>query len=293
MARYPVTVMEYRCFMDADGYQNDGYWKEKNSLRWRNAPLPFEESYQYQYIRLLRENKEAMLKQLDIWVKQGSYSPAQAEYFRETMNSEDDKLREQWAENESAKRDDAGKVVRPWLWDYQQYTVENQPVIGVSWYEACAYAAWLTETLQSQGLISESEEIRLPTETEWEKAARGTDGRRWPWGNEFDEANALVWDLGVFDMTAAVDSHPGGASPYGVYEMAGNTEEWTADWYDAYPGSPYKGGAFGKTFRALRGGSSFFTQNHARCAYRCFTRPEDSGIESVVGVGFRCVLDVK
>jgi len=157
--------------------------------------------------------------------------------------------------------------------------LENHPVHQVSWFEAVQYCEWSG--------------TRLPTEAEWEKAARGTDGRRWPWGNEFDEANALVWDLGVFDMTAAVDSHPGGASPYGVYEMAGNTEEWTADWYDAYPGSPYKGGAFGKTFRALRGGSSFFTQNHARCAYRCFTRPEDAGLDGIVGVGFRCVLDVK
>jgi len=91
-------------------------------------------------------------------------------------------------------------------------------------------------------------------------------------------------------MTAAVDAHPGGASPYGVYEMAGNVEEWTVDWYDAYPGSNYHSNAFGKKFKALRGGSSFFTQNHARCAYRCFTRPEDYGLPGLVGCGFRCVM---
>ena len=155
--------------------------------------------------------------------------------------------------------------------------LENHPVHRVSWFEAVQYCEWAGK--------------RLPSEAEWEKAARGTDGRRWPWGNEFDENNALVWDKGVFDMTAAVDSHPGGASPYGVYEMAGNIEEWVADWYDAYPGSTYQGGAFGQTFRTLRGGSSFFTQNHARCAYRCFTRPEDSGLDGIVGCGFRCVVD--
>jgi gamma-glutamyl hercynylcysteine S-oxide synthase len=94
-------------------------------------------------------------------------------------------------------------------------------------------------------------------------------------------------------MTAPVDAHPGGASPYGIYEMVGNVEEWCADWYDAYPGAAYRGKAFGKTFKVLRGGNSFFTQNHARCAYRCFTRPEDSGIDGVVGAGFRCVIDPK
>ncbi len=154
---------------------------------------------------------------------------------------------------------------------------EDHPVHRISWYEACAYGEWAGK--------------RLPTEAEWEKAARGTDGRRWPWGNEFSEANALVWDRGEFSMTASVYAHPGGASPYGVYEMGGNVEEWTADWYEAYPGSDYKCGAYGHAFKTLRGGSSFFTMNHARCAYRCFTRPEDFGIDNVAGCGFRLVLD--
>lgn len=155
--------------------------------------------------------------------------------------------------------------------------LENHPVHRISWFEAVMYTEWAGK--------------RLPTEAEWEKAARGTDGRRWPWGNEFNEDNALVWDRGDYLMTVPVDAHPGGVSPYGVHEMVGNVEEWCADWYDAYPGSPYKGKAFGKKFKVLRGGNSFFTQNHARCAYRCFTRPEDSGVDNVVGCGFRGVLD--
>lgn len=153
--------------------------------------------------------------------------------------------------------------------------LDNHPVHRVSWFEAVMYAEWAGK--------------RLPGEAEWEKAARGTDGRRWPWGNSFDENLSLVWDRGEFVMTVGVDAHPAGASPYGVFEMAGNVEEWCSEWYDGYLGTTYKGKAFGKTFKVLRGGSSFFTQNHARCAYRCFTRPEDSGIDGVVGAGFRCV----
>jgi len=155
--------------------------------------------------------------------------------------------------------------------------LENHPVHRISWFEAVMYAEWASK--------------RLPTEAEWEKAARGTDARRWSWGNNMNEANTLVWDRGEFMMTAPVDAHPGGASPYGVFETGGNVEEWCADWYDAYPGSPYRSKAYGKRFKVLRGGNSFFTMNHARCAYRCFTRPEDSGIEGVVGAGFRCVMD--
>ncbi|NPV40454.1 MAG: SUMF1/EgtB/PvdO family nonheme iron enzyme [Anaerolineae bacterium] len=154
---------------------------------------------------------------------------------------------------------------------------ENHPVHRISWFEAQMYAEWAGK--------------RLPSEAEWEKAARGTDGRRWPWGNEFIEDNALVWDRGEFLLTSPVDAHPNGGSPYGVFETSGNVEEWTADWYEAYPGSKYVSHAYGHKFKTLRGGSSFFTQNHARCAYRCFTRPEDSGIDNITGCGFRCVID--
>jgi formylglycine-generating enzyme required for sulfatase activity len=174
---------------------------------------------------------------------------------------------------------DATRALAPRFWGSREVPegLEDHPVHRVSWYEACAYAEWAGK--------------RLPTEAEWEKAARGTDGRRWPWGNKFDERNSLVWDRGDFMMTASVYDHPNGASPYGVYEMAGNVEEWTSDWYEGYPGSDYECGAYGKTFKTLRGGSSFFTQNHARCAYRCFTRPEDFGIDNIAGVGFRCVFE--
>lgn len=96
---------------------------------------------------------------------------------------------------------------------------ESHPVVLVSIADARAYARWLAKITGRRW--------RLPTELEWEKAARGTDGRRFPWGNKWDAKNANTHDRGPYD-TAAVGSHPDGASPYGALDMAGNVFEWTS-----------------------------------------------------------------
>jgi formylglycine-generating enzyme required for sulfatase activity len=123
-------------------------------------------------------------------------------------------------------------------WDYYQLTRPNHPVIGVGWYECQAYCRWRYAT--------EGQHYHLPSEAEWEKAARGTDERQFPWGNEFDLSRMNIHENDQpVNSTTPVGIYPTGASPYGCLDMAGNVREWVEDdWHDSYDGAPYDGSAW-------------------------------------------------
>jgi iron(II)-dependent oxidoreductase len=150
--------------------------------------------------------------------------------------------------------------------------------VGVSWYESSAYAFWLSKKT--------GKKYRLPTEAEWEKAARGPDGREYPWGNKFDKnkCNCLEMELG---RTSPVGIFLEGKSPYGCFDMAGNVWEWCSDWYEKkyYEKSPDKNpiGPKDGGDRVLRGGCWVRGGGFVRSAYRSRLGP----FSRWDGAGFR------
>ncbi|MBI5197737.1 MAG: SUMF1/EgtB/PvdO family nonheme iron enzyme [Nitrospirae bacterium] len=163
--------------------------------------------------------------------------------------------------------------------DLSQITGPDQPAVGVSWEQADGYCRWAGK--------------RLPTEAEWEKAARGEQGIKWPWGNQFLEGlGNIQGDEDGFRYTAPPGKFKGGRSFYGAYDMAGNVSEWTSDWYDPqyYLQGPFrdpKGPAQGK-HRVHRGGSWDDSSANVRVAKRFAAAPHQT---SAV-IGFRCAKDL-
>ena len=159
---------------------------------------------------------------------------------------------------------------------------ENHPVVEVNWDDAVAFCAWATQLTGRQ--------VGLPTEAQWEKAARGADERMYPWGNEAPDKTRCNFNREVGDTTPVGKYSPKGDSPYGAVDMAGNVWEWVADWYDeSYyaksPASNPQGTASGQ-YRVVRSGSWLNTSNVARAAVRNWLGPTNR----YVSVGCRVVV---
>jgi formylglycine-generating enzyme required for sulfatase activity len=165
--------------------------------------------------------------------------------------------------------------------------LSNHPVVVVSWHEALAYCGWLGEKLKSEaarrlacggsevfweGLASGCLVVSLPSEAEWEKAARGTDGRTYPWGEGFETGRANAGETGI-GGESAVGCFPSGVSPFGCEEMSGNVWEWTRSVF----------GESSQSLRVLRGGSCFLNSGDARCAARYRLVP----VSRSLNLGFR------
>ncbi|HNR95910.1 MAG TPA: SUMF1/EgtB/PvdO family nonheme iron enzyme [Anaerolineae bacterium] len=206
------------------------------------------------------------------WIGQTEVTNAEYRRFVEAGGYKDSQY---WSSDGWAWRSN-NDIRQPEFWDDPAYNGDSYPVVGVSWFEAEAYTKWVG--------------ARLPTEAEWEKAARGTDGRTYPWGNEWDgerlnycdSSCRFDWkDVTVNDryaIAAPPGTYPGGASPYGGLDMAGNVWEWVRDWYDGsyYANSPPRnptGPSYGQA-KILRGGSWINSPAYVRCAIRYWFVPD-------------------
>ncbi len=158
--------------------------------------------------------------------------------------------------------------------------MDTLPVTFVSWFDADAFCRWADK--------------RLPTETEWEKAARGTQGNEFPWGAEWAAGKSNSGDESWDDGVAPVGSYKSDKSPFDVYDLAGNVSEWVEDWYKPYPGSDYKSDDFGTKYKVIRGAAWGREGHYAiklfqRGAYRFNLSPDST----LADLGFRCAKDLK
>lgn len=184
---------------------------------------------------------------------------------------------------------EGNKVTQPACWEDKDFGQDDYPVVCVTWYEAMAYANWLANAT--------GQPIRLPSEAQWEKAARGTAGQIFPWGNQWDGSRLNFCDSNCtyddwkdknsddgYTTTAPVGSYPLGISPYGALDMSGNVWEWTSSQYMSYPyaATDSRENLEGDARRVVRGGAWFGPVVFVRAAARLLLAPDDRG--DLVGV---------
>ncbi len=278
IGKWSVTNAEYACFMAAGGYQNERYWQTDLAKRWlKGEEVGGGKSRAVlENWKLLRDNPGWQERVKDVW------SPQQIEAWEDLEKMTEDEVREM-VSKEFAEKSRA----QPAYWNDPQYNNPSQPVVGVTWFEANAYCAWLSALT--------GRPYRLPSEPEWEAAASAKisnpqsqiSNHIYPWGADFDPAKANTLEGRVLKPSPVGAYAAGGAvGPFGTEDQAGNVYDWTSGLYQPYPYKPKTHeNPESEEYRVIRGGSWYNLRRLARCAYRNRNEPDDF----YVNIGFRLV----
>ena len=229
-----------------------------------------------QYLKYILDTDE---KPLTYWIKNGYVLRAKLDKLQKV---DVDKLRQLAANVFHIDKDTTKMSKSELVADISEvlHAMDKLAVSEVTWYQASQFCRW--------------EGLRLPSEAEWEKAARGSTGNIFPWGNEWksnmSNTGSEQWDLNI----APVESYKSDKSVFGIYDLAGNVSEWVNDWYKPYQGSDYKSKDFGEKYKVVRGAGWSGGEGHyalklfQRASYRGDLPPNGSFDD----VGFRCAADV-
>ncbi|MCL4868898.1 MAG: SUMF1/EgtB/PvdO family nonheme iron enzyme [Anaerolineae bacterium] len=266
MGMYPLTNAEYRLFMDAGGYEDEQWWLTDAAQAWRRGERGRESDTQN-----LRTAWEIAQQMSEAAIQQLQADPKVIEAMLQVKGLTRAGLEQMLDELTTP----ADPPRQPAFWDDSQFNHPSQPVVGICWFEAQAYCAWLS--------AQTGDRYTLPTEVEWEAAARGTQGRRYAYGDTFDPTLGNTFETHL-RRTSPVGVFPGGRTPEGIYDLSGNVWEWTSTlWGDNWqqPTYPYpynrddgrEDPQDGTSWRVVRGGSWNDAQVDARAAYRSRIHP--------------------
>jgi formylglycine-generating enzyme required for sulfatase activity len=253
-----VTNAEYALFIEAGGYDNELWWDTEAAQAWRRGEGDVEGPKQdwreqrgglrdkFDRIRPLIVTGKAS-NQIDSW-----------EHIAHISDEAFEALMDRWYPG--------GRQTQPSFWNSEAHNNPNQPVVGICWYEARAYCKWLSA---QTGL-----HFRLPTEVEWEAAARGLEGRRFAYGEEFDSSRCNTYESHLRRATP-VGIFPNGETPDGCADLCGNIPTWTSSAYAPYPYDAEDGREYSNSdeHRVLRGVPFSFLGSPAPASWRHWLHP--------------------
>ncbi|MEU9882695.1 SUMF1/EgtB/PvdO family nonheme iron enzyme [Streptomyces phaeochromogenes] len=275
---HPVTNGEYRRFVEDDGYRKFGCWTEAGRA-WLRGENPGG-GPEAEFLNL-RRHLSVDPSTLARW-QQTPGASKEISGWR-ALVSESDQRAIVELEEYYARR----SRTQPAFWEDERYGRPNHPVVGVTWYEAIAYCAWLTVQLKLAGRLDQTHAVRLATEAEWEHAAKGLGSPAYPWGRNSDSRYANTREGQILGPTP-VGAYAVTRSPFGCTDMTGNVWEWTRSLHRSYPYDPTDGredeNDYG--YRVVRGSSWIDPQLYGRCAYRGRHPPDFFDYDQ----GFRVVI---